>query len=98
MLSRILSGGATAATVAAVALILAARPAPAFTLPAPSLDRAVLNGAVDKVWWDRWGYWHRPVFWGGPRYVWGGPRYFYRVGPVRRCWRGPWGGLRCGWW
>jgi hypothetical protein len=93
MLSRILSGGATAATVPAVALILAASPAPAFTLSASSLDQPVLNGGVEKVWWDRWGYWHpnRVV-------VYGGPRYFYRVGPVRRCWRGPWGGLRCGWW
>ena len=73
MLSRILSGGATAATVAAVALILAARPAPAFTLPAPSLDRAVLNGAVDKVWWDRWGYWIDPCS-GGGRDMSGGGR------------------------
>ena len=92
MLSRILSGGATAATVAAVALILAASPAPAFTLPAPSLDQAVLTSGVDKVWWNRWGYWHRPVVWWGPRYG------FYGAGPVRRCWRGPLGYLRCGWW
>jgi hypothetical protein len=98
MLSRILSGGGLAVAVGAVALVLAARPAPAFTLAAPSLDRAVLSAAVDKVWWDRWGYWHRPVVWGVPRYGFYGPRYgFYNAGPVRRCWRGPLGYLRCGW-
>jgi hypothetical protein len=56
MLSRNLFGGALTAAFGGVVLILAATPAPAFTLSAPSLNQSVLNTGVEKVWWYRWGY------------------------------------------
>jgi hypothetical protein len=93
MLSRNLFGGALTAAVGVVVLTLTASPVPAFTLSAPSLNEPVFNTGVEKVWWYRWGYGYRPWGWGWR------PRYgFYGAGPVRRCWRGPLGYLRCGWW
>jgi hypothetical protein len=81
-------------------MILAAAPAPAFTLSSPSLDQPVVSGGIEKVWWDRWGRWHPNRPWGWRRWGWGwGPRpYGFYAGPVRHCWRGPWGGLHCRWW
>ena len=48
-------------------------------------------------WHRPWGYhpwgWHRPWGWG-----WHRPVYGFYGGPVRHCWVGPWGGVRCRWW
>ena len=100
MLSRILPGGALAAFAGAGMLFLTAAPSTAFTLSSPSLDQPVVNGQVEKVWWDRWGYWHPNHPWGWRRWGWGwGPHpYGFYAGPVRHCWRGAWGALHCRWW
>ena len=79
-------------------LFLTAGPSPAFTLSSPSLDQPVVSGQIEKVWWDRWGYWHPNRPWGWRRRAWGPrPPYGY-YGPHRHCWRGPWGALHCRWW
>ncbi|WP_113887451.1 hypothetical protein [Roseiarcus fermentans] len=101
---RFIPRGALAAIAgAAVVVGAAAGPSAAFTLSAPSLAAPIAGSDVERVWWDRWGRWHpnRPWGWGPPppRWGWGAPRpYFYGYyRPVRRCWVGPWGGVRCRW-
>jgi len=99
---RILPSGVVAALAGAGALLMTSAPASAFTLSSPSFDQTVAGGGVEKVWWDNWGRWHPNHPWGWRRWGWGPPppRYgFYAYGgPVRHCWRGPWGGLHCRWW
>ena len=106
MLSRIVPGGALAAVAGATMLLATSCPSAAFTLSSPSLERPVAAIGVEPVWWDRWGRWHpngwgwgwhRP--WGWHRWGWGWhrPVYGYYGGPVRHCWVGPWGGMRCTW-
>jgi hypothetical protein len=97
MLLRILPGGALAAIAGAGMLFLTAAPSTAFTLSSPSLDQPVVNGQVEKVWWDRWGYWHPNRPWGWRRWGYWGPHYYY-YHPYRHCWRGRWGALHCRWW
>jgi hypothetical protein len=90
---------------AALAVAASTGPSPAFTLSAPSLTAPVASAGVEHIWWDRWGRWHPNRPWGwrrwgwGPRPFWGpGPYGFYSYyGPVRRCWVGPWGDVRCRW-
>jgi len=97
MISNLVPRGALAAlTGATFALAASAGPSPAFTLSAPSLAAPVAAADVEHVWWDRWGYWHPNHPWGWRRWGWG-PRYYGYYGPVRHCWRGPWGHLHCRW-
>ena len=48
-----------AALAGAAMLTLSMSPASAFMLSGPSLSDSVASGQVQKVWWDRWGNWHR---------------------------------------
>ena len=98
MVSLTTKAGLTAAAAGAVLLLMSAAPAAAFTLPSSNPAADVTGAGVQQVWYDRWGYWHpnrwrRPWGWYGPGPYWGpGP---WR--PHRRCWVGPWGGVRCSW-
>lgn len=104
---KLVPRGALAATVGVTfAVVAAAGPSAAFTLSAPPLAASGASTSVERVWWDRWGRWrpNRPWGWrrwGGPGpYGWGYPRpygFYGAYGPVRRCWIGPWGGVRCRW-
>ena len=103
MVSNLVSRGVL--TAFAGFTLVAAAPvgsASAFTLSAPSIAAPVAGGNIDRVWWDRWGRWHpnhrhywgpRPWGWGPPPPRWG----YYGYGPVRHCWRGPWGAVHCSW-
>ncbi len=103
MLLRIFPGGALAAIAGAGMLFLTAAPSAAFTLSSssPTLVQPAVSGQIEKVWWDRWGYWHPNRPWGWRRWGWGPRPYYgyygYGYGPVRRCWRGPLGALHCRW-
>ena len=85
--------------IAGATLVVAASstPSSAFTLSAPSIAAPVAAAGVEPVWWDRWGYWHPNRPWGWRRWGWGPPRFYGYYGPVRHCWRGPWGALHCRW-
>ncbi|WP_158818258.1 hypothetical protein [Methylocapsa sp. S129] len=48
-----------AALAGATMLALSMSPASAFTLSGPSLGEPVASAEIEKVWWDRWGNWHR---------------------------------------
>ncbi len=106
MVSNLIPRGALAALAGATLTVTASSaPAVAFTLSSPSIAAPVTTADVEHVWWDRWGYWHPNRPWGWRRWGWGpppprfygfhGPYGYY--GPVRHCWRGPWGGLHCRW-
>ena len=100
MLSRIVSGGAIATIAGAAMLLATSGPSAAFTLSSPSLEQPVAAAGVDRVWWDRWGRWRPNGWgWGAPRWGWGWhrPVYGFYGGPVRHCWRGPWGAVHCAW-
>jgi hypothetical protein len=96
----------TFATLAGATLLVAAsaQPSSAFTLSSPSIAAPLASDDVQPVWWDRWGRWHPNHPWGWRRWGWGPPPppppwgyYGYGYGPVRHCWRGPWGAVRCRW-
>ena len=72
MLSRIISGLASAATAGAVMLLLTSAPSASFTLYSQSLDQPVAASGVEPVWWRHWGHWHH---WGWHHR--GGPYYGY---------------------
>jgi hypothetical protein len=99
MVSKLVQRGVLAAVAGAAFVVAAASaPASAFTLSAPSLAAPVASAGVQHVWWDRWGRWHPNHPWGWRRWGWGpGPYAYGYYGPVRHCWRGPWGGLHCRW-
>ncbi len=94
-----ISRGALAALAGATLMAAAwSSPSAAFSLSAPSIAAPVTAAGVEQVWWDRWGRWHPNRPWGWRRWGWGPPpRYYGFYGPVRHCWRGPWGGLHCRW-
>jgi hypothetical protein len=48
-----------AALAGATMLAFTLSPASAFTLSGPSLGDPVASAQIEKVWWDRWGNWHR---------------------------------------
>ena len=97
MRNRLLFGGIAATAAGAAMVAISSAPASAITLSAPSIAPQVAGADVDKVWWDRWGYWHPGPGWGwGWGWGWGpGPWYYH---PHRHCWVGRWGRLHCGWW
>jgi len=104
MVVHLVPRGALAALAGATLAVLASSaPSSAFTLDAPSLAEPVATANVEQVWWDSWGRWHPNRPWGWRRWGWApapawGPRpYGFYGGPVRRCWVGPWGGVRCRW-
>lgn len=103
MVCKFASGGALAAFAGAAMFVAASSaPASAFTLSSPSFAQPVATGEVQHVYWRHWGYWHPYRPWGWRRWGWGpgwgwGPRAYGFYGPVRHCWRGPWGGLHCRW-
>ncbi len=76
MLSTKLAGYSLAAAAGAAMLAFSMVPASAFTLAAPSVGQSYAGAPVEKVWWDRWGRWHGPRYW-GPRHCWRG--YYGRV-------------------
>jgi ABC-type glycerol-3-phosphate transport system substrate-binding protein len=59
MSMRNLTNLSVAALAGATMLTLCLSPASAFTLSGPSLGDPVASAQVEKVWWDRWGNWHR---------------------------------------
>ena len=104
MVSNLVPRGVVAALAGATLAVLASTgSSSAFTLSAPSLAQPVATADVQHVWWDRWGRWHPNHPWGwrrwgpGPYYGYYGPRYYGYYAPVRRCWVGPWGVVRCRW-
>jgi hypothetical protein len=54
-----LANYSVAALAGATMLALSFSPAAAFTLSGPSLADPVASVQIEKVWWDRWGNWHR---------------------------------------
>jgi hypothetical protein len=81
---------ASALALLGLAVPARAMPIPAFS-DAPSAATMVAFGCGPG--WTRGPYGHcHPMGWGYPAYGYG-----YRYGPVRHCWRGPWGALHCRW-
>jgi hypothetical protein len=75
------SFGASVSALALVgATILMLTPAAAFTLGAPTLEQSMASSRIERVWWDRWGHWHRSWRPAQPRY---------------HCWRPIHGPRRC---
>jgi hypothetical protein len=89
MFTRILSGGALAA-IAGIVMLGSATSASAFPVSSPALDQPAVGAQIDKVWYDRWGYWHGPHW--GPGWGGGGPGPYWG----RRCWW-RWGHRVCRW-
>jgi len=56
MLSRQWISRVSAVLASAAMLTASVDPAPAFTFPAPTLERSVAAAQIDKVWWRRWGW------------------------------------------
>jgi hypothetical protein len=79
-----LTARSAAALAAASFVLLSLSPASAFTLPGPSLAGPVASAEVQRVWWDRWGNWHR-----------NGHRVPDPDGAGRRCWAGFNGVVHC---
>lgn len=113
MASNLIPRGGPLAALASAMLLMAAPAgtASALTLFSPSIAAPAPSPDVQPVWWDSWGRWHpNHRHWGWRRWGWGPPPpppppwgfygdgYGYRYGqPVRHCWRGPWGAVRCRW-
>jgi hypothetical protein len=108
MSPRNLTAISLAALAGAAMLTLSTGPASAFTLAAPSLERAVPSSQIDQIYWRRgWrgGGWVPGAIIGGLALgALGGGYYggYYGPGPSYYgpryggdCWRDGWGRVRC---